>query len=52
MLCNAASAYVSVGERVYEFDWTNTSFDPPSHLGLGSWKELLTSVIFDPAKAK
>ena len=51
-LCNADSAYVLVGGRIYEFDWTNDTFTADSHLGLASWKELLRSVTFDPSAAR
>ena len=51
-LCNAQSAYLLVGGRIYEFDWTNDSFTTDSHLGLASWKELLKSVVFSPGSAR
>jgi hypothetical protein len=51
-LCNASAALVQVGGRVYEFDWTNTSFDATSHVSLASWRELLDSVVFDPSGAR
>jgi hypothetical protein len=50
--CNAASAFVFVGGRVYEFDWGNSTFDAGAALTQGSWEELLSSVILDPSSAK
>ena len=52
MLCNAAEVLVHVGDRVYVFDWGNDTFDGMSHLNLASWKQLLKSIVFDPASAK
>ena len=51
-LCNAAEVLVHVGDRVYVFDWGNSTFDGTSHMNLASWKELLKTVHFDPASAK
>ena len=50
-LCNASAALVLVGGRVYEFDWTNSSFDAASHISRASWRELLDTAVFDPSGA-
>jgi hypothetical protein len=52
MMCNAAEALVHVGDRVYVFDWGNSTFETGSHLPLRSWEEWLKSVAFDPESAK
>jgi len=52
MLCNAAEALVHVGDRVYVFDWGNSTFDGSTHLTVTSWRQLLKSVRFDPTSAK
>ncbi len=51
-LCNAAEVLVHVGDRVYVFEWGSQTFDGEQHFSFPSWKELLTSVTFDPASAK
>jgi hypothetical protein len=52
MLCNAADAFVEAGGRVYILEWGNATFDASQHLSTEAWKELLTSVVLDPASAK
>ena len=52
LLCNAAEAVVTVGGRVYVFDWTNSTFDESKHLSIQSWESLLRSITFKPASAK
>ena len=52
MLCNAADAFVESGGRVYILEWGNATFDASQHLSMEAWKELLTSVVLDPASAK
>jgi hypothetical protein len=52
MLCNAADAFVEAGGRVYILEWGNATFDASQHLSIEAWKELLTSVVLDPASAK
>jgi hypothetical protein len=51
-LCNAAEVLVHVGDRVYLFEWGNSTFEGDKHFSLASWEELLKSVTFDPASAK
>ena len=51
-LCNAADAFVEAGGRVYIFEWGSATFDPAQHFSLEAWKELLKSVVLDPASAK
>ena len=50
-LCNAAEAVVAVGDRVYAFTWSNSTFEGSQHLGLVSWLKLLQTVTFDPGAA-
>jgi hypothetical protein len=52
LLCIAAEAVVSVGGRVYVFDWTNSTFDSGQHLSIQSWQSLLRSITFDPTSAR
>ena len=47
--CNAAWVYVLVDDRVYEFDWGNSSFDTESHFSEGDFIELLKGVTFPSA---
>ena len=48
MLCNAAEALVHVGDRVYIFDWGNSTFETSTHFNLASWEQLLRTIRFQP----
>ena len=48
MLCNAAEALVHVGDRVYVFDWGNSTFDTNQHFSFVAWEAMLRTVRFQP----
>jgi len=52
MWCNAAVAFVEAGGRAYTFGWGSDTFQTDQHFSFEAWKELLTSVVLDPASAK
>jgi len=47
--CNAEWVYVLVGDRVYEFDWGNTTFEGSSHLQEPDFRTVLKTVQFPDA---
>jgi len=49
--CNGAEAFAQAGDRVYLFEW-HAAEDGSTPFSLAAFKQLLTSVEFDPASAK
>jgi hypothetical protein len=47
--CNAATAVVLVGDRVYAFNWSNAAF-LPTHLSIDDFKRVLATVTFQPVQ--
>ena len=50
--CNSAEALVQAGDRVYLFEMGHASSDAAQLFSLADFKQLLTTVAFDPASAK
>jgi hypothetical protein len=49
--CNGAEAFVQAGDRVYLFEW-HAADDGSTPFSLAAFKQVLTTVEFDPASAK